>query len=206
MASRGVYVFTPARQAALAKGRVVSARNRKGRKRVSRGKVYTFDHSKRGQGVAGLKKNATPYARVNKHSQTTGFNAGTVIPGTKKRIVIGGYVRIENTSRHGSIDKALGRAANLVAPRGSSRGKVRSYLRNNVTVTNPAVRANIPGAGSQVRLSTSRGAGPTLTVRRGMHKTPQKKSFAGVKKYDQRMRQVAARKSAHKPRPQHRGK
>ena len=195
---KGAYVFTPARRAALSRARAASARARKGRSR----RHFTSDPVKRGVGVAGLKKNTIPYARVNKRSQTVGVNAGTIIPFTKKRIAFGGYVRLENTGRKGAIDRALSKAGNSVAPRGTTRGKVRNYLATSVEIKNPAIRAAIPHG--EVRLGTSRGAGPTFIVRRRKHGAPFKKSRAGVRKYDTRMRAIAGKKTK-KPRPQRRG-
>lgn len=200
--ARGKYVFTPARRAALAKAQRISAERRRSRGRASRGKRYSSDPAKRGVGLSGARKNFVPYARVNKRSQTGGFNVGTILPGKKKRLVVGGYVRIENTGRTGGIDRALSKAGKKVAPHGTGRGRARKYLKENVTVTNPAVRARVPGG--QARLSTSRGAGPTITYRRGSHKTPQKLSQRGVKKYDQHMKAIAGRK-VKKSRPQRRG-
>ena len=193
--------------AAQRKATAASARARRGRGvgarrfpkgfRVGRG-------GNRGSGVAGLKKNATPYVRVNKRSQTSGFNTGTIIPGTKKRIVIGGYFRLENTNRKGAIDRAMGRAANGVLPHGTKRGQARKYLKDNVTITNPAVRAKVGGA--EVRLASSRGAGPTVVIRRGKHKTNQKASQAGIKKYDNAVRKRAAKAAKkRKSRLQRRG-
>lgn len=184
----GRYVQTPAR---LAASRANIAKARKARRRKSHRK-YSTNPVARGQGKSGLIKNTVPYVRVNKRSQTGGFNAGTVIPGTGKRIVFGGYVRLENTSGKSGVDKLFGKAANAVAPYGSTRGKVRKYLRNNVQITNPAIRANV--GGHQARLSTSRNAGPTITFRRGSHKTPLTASRNGVKAYDRRMRSIAGTK------------
>ena len=195
---KGAYVFTPARQAALSRARVAAARVRKGRPPP----LFTSVPAKRGVGISGLQKNTIPYARVNKRSQTVGVNAGTLIPFAKKRIVFGGYVRLENTGRKGSIDRALSKVGNSVAPRGTTRGKIGNYLVTSVEVKNPAIRAAIPHG--EVRLGTSRGAGPTFIVRRRKHQTPFKKSRAGVRKYDTRMRVVAGKKSK-KPRPQRRG-
>lgn len=159
----------------------------------------------RGVGISGLKRNTIPYARVNKRSSTVGVNAGTIIPGTNKRIVVGGYGRIESTSKHTSIDKAVaGRKAKLI-PIGSRRhkaaGKAHSFLSAHGLTKNPALRGNI--SGSQVRLGTSRKGGPTVIVRRGSHRTMQSKSRAGIRKYDRRMATIAGRK-ASKPRPQRR--
>ncbi|AVO25990.1 capsid maturation protease [Mycobacterium phage Phreeze] len=155
----------------------------------------------RGVGVSGLKKNTVPYVRANKRSQTVGVNAGTIIPGTKKRIVVGGYARIESTTKETAVDRAINAKIGVVAPGGSRRGKVAGYLRKNLDVKNPAVRAAVGGA--QVRLGTSRGAGPTVIVRRGKHRIAQSKSKAGVQKYDSRMKTIAGQR-AKKPRPQRR--
>lgn len=186
----GAYVFTPARRAALDKARKKRKRNSK--------RLYSSNPITRGQGKHGLAKNTIPYLRVNKRSQTGGFNTGTIIPGTGKRIVLGGYIRVENTNRKGAIDRALAKAGNKTMPYGTSRGKVRKYFKENVTITNPTIRANV--GKHQARLSTSRGAGPTITLRRGKHKTPLAKSRAGVKKYDRRMKSIAGKKA----RPQRR--
>ena len=155
----------------------------------------------RGSGLSGLKRNAIPYARVNARSSTIGINAGTVIPGTGKRIVLGGYGKIESTRKHTAIDKAVaGRKAKVLRP-GSPQHKVVSYLRKQGHLKNPALRANV--AGSQVRLGTSRHAGPTVIIRRGSHSTSKAKSRSGVQKYDKRMSTIAGHK-AKKPRPQRR--
>lgn len=175
------YVFTPARRLALDKARKARKRNSKRR--------YSTNKAARGIGRSGLVKNTVPYLRANKRSQTGGFNAGTIVPGTGKRIVFGGYVRLENVNRKGAIDRAIQKAGLKAMPYGTKRGKVRKYLRENVQITNPAIRANV--GKHQARLSTSRGAGPTITLRRGKHKIPLAKSRAGVKKYDTRMRAIA---------------
>src|ERR1044071_218260 len=96
------YVFTPARAASLAKAR--KARRRKSKR------LYGSNPVTRGVGKSGLARNTVPYLRANKRSQTGGFNAGTILPGTGKRIVFGGYVRVENVNRKGAIDKALAKA------------------------------------------------------------------------------------------------
>ena len=155
----------------------------------------------RGVGVKGLKQNTVPYVRANKRSQTVGVNAGTILPGTNKRIVIGGYARIESTTRETAVDRALKAKVAVIAPSGSRRGRVAGALRKNLDIKNPAVRASAGGA--QVRLGTSRGAGPTVIVRRGKHRTVQSKSKAGVQKYDARMASIAG-KRAKAPRAQRR--
>jgi hypothetical protein len=185
---------SPAEKAALAKARKASATSR--RRKAKR--KYSTNPEARGQGFRGYKKNTVPYLRANKRSQTAGFNTGSILPGTGKRLVLGGYIRIENRSNKGAIDKAIARAGNATMPYGTSRGKVRKYLKNNVQITNPAIRANV--GKHQARLSTSRGAGPTVTLRRGKHKTPLTKSRQGVKRYDTRMRSIAGKKAKRKGR------
>jgi hypothetical protein len=199
---RAQYVFTPARRAALAKARAArSAKSSVRRKtQVARTrKIYSSNMAKRGVGVLGAKKNFVPYARVNQRSQTGGFNVGTGIPGTGKRVVVGGYLRVENTRRGGVLSRGVQRAA----PRGTRRGAAHRYFKENVTVTNPALR--VGGFGGQARLTTSRGGGPTITVRRGAHKTPQKISRKGVNQYDLRTKKIQ-KKQLRKGRPQRRGK
>lgn len=161
----------------------------------------------RGKGLSGLKRNTIPYARVNKRGSTVGVNAGTIIPGTRKRIVLGGYGRIETMNKHTAVDKAIaGRKASLI-PKGSKRAKVagraHSFLSSHGVLKNPALRVNI--AGSQARLGTSRMGGPTVILRRGRHRTRQSKSRAGVQKYNNRMATIAGHKAKTKvARPQRR--
>ena len=103
------YVFTPARQKAWRKAVEASAKKRSGMRRNPRRRRYSSDPVKRGQGRSGLTKNFTPYVRVNKRSQTLGFNTGTVIPGTGKRLAFGNYIRLESTNkRNNTVDKAMG--------------------------------------------------------------------------------------------------
>lgn len=194
----GNYVFTPARAAALAKARAA-------RKRRSR-RFYSNDPVKRGQGIKGLKKNTIPYVRVNKRSQTVGFNAGTVLPKGKRRIVVGGYARIENVSRKGKVEKALSQKIHKsIAPKGTKRGHIRSFISQNVQVRAPGIRTSFKG--NTVSLGTSRGAGPTVIVRRGRKPTPYRKTNSGIRKYDTRMRAIAGQKvKKKKSRPQRRGK
>jgi hypothetical protein len=156
----------------------------------------------RGSGVKGFKANFVPYARVNKRSQTAGFNAGSVVS-KKHRVVTGAYIRIESTTHHTAADKIAGKAAGKVLPTTSRRGRAARAFKKNFSVNNPALRGTL--GGHQARLSTSRGAGPTVVIRRGKHKTPQAKSAAGVAKYDTRMRAISGKRAAGvKKRPQRR--
>lgn len=198
-----------AKQIAAAKRNIKKAHeaNRRRAKIVSLSKNHGKAPSRtnRGLGVKGLKKNIIPYIRVNKQSQTTGVNTGTIIPFTKKRIVMGGYVRVENTTKKNAFDKFVSQTADRLAPRGSKAGKVRNYWNKNVSISNPAVRAAIGGA--EVRLATSRGAGPTVVLRRGSHKTSRYASYKSIKRYDTQMRKIQAQRNAKKrARPQRRRK
>lgn len=159
---------------------------------------YTDNPKKRGVGLAGLSKNTIPYARVNKHSQTGGFNTGTIIPFTGKRIAFGGYFRVENTSRRNALDTTLGKIGNKVARKGTKPGAAREWFNKNVHIDNPGVRAKVGGA--QVRLGTSRSSGPTIIVRRGSHKTIEKKSRAGLRQYNTRMVKIKKARKARRSR------
>jgi hypothetical protein len=152
---------------------------------------------------AKVPKTLIPYARVNKRSQTVGYNVGAKIPGTGKRIVTGQYVRVENVRRQTAVDRFVAKGVKKVAPPHTKQGKALGAIKKNVSINNPSVRAKV--GGHQVRLGTSRGAGPTVIIRRGKHKTPQLKSKKGVQAYDKRMRTVAGQKAAGiKHRPQRR--
>jgi hypothetical protein len=202
MAGKRRHVMTPARQAALRKAQLASVRAKK-RARLGRNRGRAPKRANRGEGFAGLRKNLVPYVRVNKRSQTGGFNVGTIIPGTNKRIVFGGYSRFENTNKKNFIDTALGNIGAKVAPRNSRTRSVFDYFKRNVTVTNPALRAKVGGA--EVRLSTSRGAGPTIVLRRGRHKVSQQGSRKAIKRYDTNARKLNARRVS-KPRQQRRNR
>ena len=200
MAAKRRHVMTPARKAALRKAQLAAAKSRR-RYMLTKNKGHAPKEANRGTGLSGLKKNTIPYVRVNKRSQTTGFNAGTIIPGTGKRIVIGGYSRIENTHRHNALDGMVDGFVSKIAPRGSKARKVMDYLTKNVNVTSPAVRARLGKA--EVRLGTSRGAGPTIIVRRGRHKISQRGSMTAIKRYDTQGRKLHAKRQG-RPRAQRR--
>lgn len=194
------HVMTPARKAALKKAQLAAIKSRR-RYRLMKNRGHAPKAANRGEGVKGLRKNFIPYVRVNKRSQTGGFNVGTIIPGTNKRIVVGGYTRMENTHRHNAIDTMLGNIGAKVAPKGSRQRSVVNFFKKNVAVTNPAVRATFGNA--QVRLGTSRSAGPTIIIRRGRHKVSQNASMKSIKRYDTQARKLNARRQG-RPRPQRR--
>lgn len=161
----------------------------------------------RGSGVKGLKANFTPYARVNKRSQTAGFNAGTLIPGTHRRVVVGSYARLESTRNKTAVDRAVVKGVKKAFPAGTKRGRAQAYVSKNISISAPLVRGSVKG--HQVRLGTSRGAGPTVIVRRGKHKTDPLKSAVGINKYNKRMKSIAEQKAnakakKRKSRPQRR--
>lgn len=192
------YVFTPARQAALRKAQAASAANRRARGIRNSRRIYGQTKN-RPTGVKGLRSTFTPYARANKRSQTLGYNAGTIIPGTKKRIALGAYVRLENTTRKTAVDRTLNKAAYKYLGKNTKRSKAAGYIKKNVKVGAPNVRVKIGGA--QTRIGTSRNAGPTVIVRRGTHKAPVNKSYSGVRKYEAA---TAKRKKKSKSRKQRR--
>lgn len=163
----------------------------KAKRNVNR-RHYSSSPTKRGVGIEGLQKNVTPYLRANKHSQTIGTNTGTIIPFTKKRVAIGSYIRLENTTRKNAFDTRINKFGNKVAPRGTKRGAARKWFNESVHIDNPGVRADIGGA--QVRLGTSRNAGATIIVRRGKHKPFEGKSRKGIKMYNTRMTQIRKRR------------
>jgi len=191
------YVFTPARAAALRKAQAASAVSRRRSGIRSNRRIYGQTKN-RPTGIKGLKRNTIPYVRANKRSQTVGFNAGTIIPGSKKRIVFGAYARLENTTRKNAVDRALKKATYKYAPKGTGRAKVAGYLKQNVHATAPKVRVNIGGA--ETRLGTSRGAGPTVIIRKGKHKAPVNKTVTGLKTYNKASAKRAKSTKARKQR------
>jgi len=187
------HVMTPARQAALRKAQLASAAARRGR-RIA--KVSSrVPQVPRPEGVKGLRANFIPYARINKRSATVGYNAGTRIPGSSKRVVTGQYVRIESISKKTKLDRVVDQTVGHVFPKGTRRGKALSSFRSHVEVSTVA-KTRVPYKGAQFRLGTSRGVGPTVIVRRGKHKVPVQKSVVGIKKYDRRMSAIAGQKTA----------
>jgi hypothetical protein len=102
------YTFTPARAQALARARAVSAAKR----RAAAGHRINTREAKRTVRAtenAGkqLQHKVTPYARINRHSQSVGFHGRANIPGTGRRLVAGGHIRIEKTSHSTVTDKFI---------------------------------------------------------------------------------------------------
>jgi hypothetical protein len=200
--ARRPWAGTPKQWAAIRKAQAASVRSAR-RRRLSRNRGRAPKAENRGVGFAGLKKNFTPYVRVNKRSQTVGFNTGTIWRGTNRRVVYGVYKRIETVNKKNNpVDIRVNKVMSKIAPGGTARGRARSYVKNNVVITNPALRANI-GTGAELRVATSRRAGPTVVVRRGRHNKSPNASRKAIKRYDTQMRKIKARKQP-KPRPQRR--
>lgn len=192
---------SPAQRAALRKAQLASVRSRR-RKRAMRNRGKAPRKENRGVGFAGIKVNFVPYIRVNKRSQTVGYNTGAYIKGTNSRFVTGQYIRREyGNKKDNPIDQTLRKAGLKVAPKNTTRRKAVNYFKKNVVITNPAIRATI--GGSQARLSTSRNAGPTVVLRRGKHKVSRQASVRAIKRYDTHARKLNAKRQS-KPRPQRR--
>lgn len=190
-----------AAQRAASRRNIKIAQEARRRMRANRNRGKAPSRRNRGEGFLGLRRNFVPYIRINKRSQTIGYNTGTYIKGTNKRVVTGRYIRLENATKKNGIDRSLAALGNSIAPRGTRRGTFRNYVKNNVTVTNPALRAGMGGA--EVRVSTSRGAGPTVVLRRGRHKVSRQASRKAIKRYDTHARKLNAKRQP-KPRPQRR--
>lgn len=201
MAKKRKWAGTPAQRAALRKAQLASVKARRWRAaNRNHGKAPTKEN--RGIGIAGLRVNFVPYVRVNKRSQTVGYNAGAYVRGTNSRVVTGQYIRRENaTKKNNAVDRTLRKAGLAIAPMNTRRRRASNFVKKNVTVTNPAVRAAIGGA--EVRLATSRGAGPTIVVRRGKHKVSRQASVRAIKRYDTNARKLNAKRQGT-PRPQRR--
>lgn len=98
--AKGGYKFTAGRAESLAKARAVSAARRSARGRNTRQKIYATEHA-----ATQTAKKLTPYARINRHSQSVGLHARHKIPGTDRRFVAGINVRVEKISRTTVADK-----------------------------------------------------------------------------------------------------
>src|SRR6516162_3102853 len=130
------HVMTPARQAALRKAQLASAAARRGR-RIAKVSARV-PQAPRPEGLGGLRANFIPYARINKRSATVGYNAGTRIPGSSKRVVTGQYVRIESISKKTKLDRVVDKTVGHVFPKGTRRGKALSSFRSHVEVSTVA--------------------------------------------------------------------
>lgn len=179
----------------------------------------------RGQGWAGLRANTVPYARVNVRGQTAGINTGTLIPGTHRRVAGGAYLRLEDTRRKTAPTRfAEAKGHQWLMTRSPKTRKViravTPYLHNMRVSTTKQLRWGIPNPGmhgkgvrgAEVRIGTSRRAGPTVIIRRGQTKTPAWKSAKGIQSYNRDINYITERNrrwattSRRKARPQRRRK
>lgn len=89
-----------AQQAATRKAQAASAAKRSARAREAKRTIYATEHA-----AKETTKKLTPYARINRHSQSVGLSARHKIPGTDRRFVAGVNVRVERISRTTVADK-----------------------------------------------------------------------------------------------------
>lgn len=150
---------------------------------------------KRGVGLAGAKKNFTPYARLSTSGTTVGANTGTIIPFTNRRIAIGGYARVEHTEMYGRQKVASGilSSKGLIAGIARRSGLGSAFNSANRSATRQlgkgasdflaGKRMNVGGA--QARFTSSRKFNPTITIRKGRHKASRAASAKGIREYNQ---------------------
>lgn len=122
------HVMTAARRAALRKAQIASAAKRHARAARKKPTVRV--------GRRGVTSKSTsafqPNLRISRRSQTISTHAGVVIPGTNRRLVAGGYVRLENIKKRSSIvDQVVGKQANKIVDRAYNRRG--SGRKNNAT-------------------------------------------------------------------------
>lgn len=189
------------------------AKTRPAGKKVKRAKPKGLlqtaaERNARGVGLAGLRKNIIPHARISKRSTTVGANTGSFVPFSNKRIAIGGYARIESVAKDTIVDKIVGK----LAPKGSLRKRVGGYLYSGAMSDVKGKRIATPMAfgrhGAEARIGTSRSAGPTLIFRKGVHKSSTPKTAkSGIEKYDKRMAAIQGKRvKEKKPRASRRKK
>lgn len=107
------HVMTAARRAALRKAQLASAAKR-------HAKAQAMGARKKpavSVGRRGFRTTSTsafqPNVRLSRRSQTLSTHFGVKIPKTNRRLVAGGYVRVENISKRSSIvDQVIGSRVN----------------------------------------------------------------------------------------------
>jgi len=122
------HVMTAARRAALRKAQLASAAKRHAKAARQKPTVRV--------GRRGVTSKSTsafqPNIRISRRSQTLSTHAGVVIPGTNRRLVAGGYVRVENIKKRSSlVDQVVGKQANKIIDKAYKRPKRGG--RNNAT-------------------------------------------------------------------------
>ena len=190
-------------------------------------KLYAQNKSAaRGAGFTGLKKNTVPYARVSTGGTTVGINAGTIIPGSGRRVVAGGYFKLESATQYKrqkfASDLLLTRQLTKMAVRKGIGGKnglgpiATKYMsraeRAGVRAGPKALsdtlaghRMDIAGGKAQVRFTSTRKYNPTITIRRGRHKTSSNLSQKGTVTFNKHIEALNRKRDrGYKPRPQRR--
>lgn len=190
-------------------------------------RLYAVNKSAaRGAGFTGLKKNTVPYARISTGGTTVGVNAGTIIPGTGRRVVGGGYFKIEHVSQYKrqkvasdilltrqlvkmGMRKGVGGQNGLgpVATKYMSRAE-KSAMRAGPKAASDLLaghRMDIAGGKAQVRFTSTRKYNPTLTIRRGRHKVSPNLSQKGTVTFNKHIEALNRKRDrTYKPRPQRR--
>jgi hypothetical protein len=134
--------------------------------------------------------NAVPYARVSPRSVTGGVNAGTKL-GSKHRLVIGGYARIERTTTTKG-EKQLKQALDNATP--LAKFGLKKIMSKQAKI----------GKNASAHLGTSSSGLPSVIIRRGMSKVPGDKRAKGIQQFNAAMERNAAGKKVKKTRPQRR--
>jgi hypothetical protein len=189
-------------------------------KKNSRARILYKPTSNRGVGIRGLKRNFVPYARLSTSGTTVGYNAGTIIPGRKKkrRIVTGAYFRVEHVDLYGRQKVAT--SALIAKPKTKRLLKafglekkvndaIKSAKENSprkITDTIGGSRVDVGGA--QVRVTSQRKFNPTITIRRGPHKVGYAKANKGIREFNNHISVLNAKRDSkvRKARPQRRKK
>jgi hypothetical protein len=179
--------------------------------------------SKRGVGISGLKRNTVPYARFSTSGTTLGFNAGTIIPGFHRRIVFGGYGRVEHEDMYARQKVA----SNVLLARSMGGTVVRRFFGGQAGLApqmnkymsraqKAAVRQgpkglaevlagkrmDINGGKLQARFTSTRKYNPTITIRRGRHKVSSNLSHKGSVSFARHIEVLNQKRDrSYKPRP-----
>lgn len=133
---------------------------------------------------------AVPYARVSPRSVTGGINAGTKL-GSKHRIVVGGYARIERTTTT-NTEKQIKQALDNASP--LAKFGLKKIMSKQAKIGNNA----------SAHLGTSSSGLPSVIIRKGISKVPGDKRAKGIEKFNAAMARNAAGKKVKKSRPQRR--
>lgn len=174
------------------------------------------NNPRRGVGLRGLARNTVPYARFSTSGTTVGVNAGTILPGRRRRIVVGGYARVEHVDMYKrqvaasaalNTKGAFNRAWNTLGLNEVPAAvRMRKAAKRQVpkTVSDVMAGTRVTAGPAQVRFTSSRKYNPTITVRRGRHKVAYRTSAKGIRAYNKHFERLDRKKAMKKPRPQRR--